>query len=93
LVSNLAEDDVLAIEPAGHDSGDEELGAVAVMCELTFNDCVDEKGSLRVGAGVGHGQEEGPVVLPGEVLVGKLLTVDGLAARALLLLAAVLCVL
>ena len=29
LVSNLAEDDVLAIEPAGDDGGDEELRAVA----------------------------------------------------------------
>jgi hypothetical protein len=29
LVGDLAEDDVLAIEPAGHDGGDEELGAVA----------------------------------------------------------------
>jgi len=30
LVSNLAEDDVLAIEPAGDDRGNEELGAVGV---------------------------------------------------------------
>lgn len=30
-VSDLAEDDVLAIEPAGDDGGDEELGAVAVI--------------------------------------------------------------
>jgi hypothetical protein len=30
VVSDLAEDDVLAIEPAGDDGGDEELGAVAV---------------------------------------------------------------
>lgn len=29
LVSDLAEDDVLAIEPAGDDGGNEELGAVA----------------------------------------------------------------
>ena len=29
LVSDLAEDDVAAIEPRGHDGGDEELGAVA----------------------------------------------------------------
>ena len=32
LVCNLAEDDVLAIEPGGDDGGDEELRAVAVMC-------------------------------------------------------------
>lgn len=31
LVSNLAEDDVAAVEPRGDDGGDEELGAVAVM--------------------------------------------------------------
>ncbi len=30
LVSNFAEDDVLAIEPAGYHSGNEELGAVAI---------------------------------------------------------------
>jgi len=30
LISNLAEDDVLAIEPAGDNSGDEELGTVGV---------------------------------------------------------------
>jgi hypothetical protein len=30
LVGNLAENDVLAIEPRGDDSGDEELRAVAV---------------------------------------------------------------
>ena len=29
LISNLAEDDVLAIQPGGDDGGDEELGAVA----------------------------------------------------------------
>ena len=32
LVSNLAEDDVLAIEPAGDNGGNEELRAVAVKC-------------------------------------------------------------
>ena len=30
LVCNLAEDDVLAVKPAGDDRGDEELGAVSV---------------------------------------------------------------
>ena len=30
IVSDLAEDDVAAVEPRGHDSGDEELGAVAI---------------------------------------------------------------
>ncbi len=31
LIGNLTEDDMLAIEPAGDDGGDEELGAVAVI--------------------------------------------------------------
>ena len=30
IVSNLAEDDVLAVEPRGHNGGDEELRAVAM---------------------------------------------------------------
>lgn len=29
IVGNLAEDDVAAVQPGGHDGGDEELGAVA----------------------------------------------------------------
>lgn len=29
LISDLTEDDVLAVQPAGNDGGDEELGAVA----------------------------------------------------------------
>lgn len=36
LVSDLAEDDVLAIEPAGHDGGDEELRAVAGENNVRF---------------------------------------------------------
>jgi hypothetical protein len=39
--------------------------------------------NIRVGSGVGHGQQEGLLVPELEVLVGKLLAVDGLAARAL----------
>lgn len=39
---------------------------------------------LRVGTRVGHGQETGTSVLLLEVLVGELLTVDGLATSALL---------
>ena len=33
LVCNLAEDNVLAIEPGGDDGSDEELRAVAAMCQ------------------------------------------------------------
>ena len=88
-VGNLAEDDVAAIEPRGLDGGDEELGAVAVQEYVSRardgryrSKCVVEC-SLRVGAGVGHGEETGAVVLSGEVLVGELLAVDGLATSAL----------
>lgn len=38
---------------------------------------------LRVGASVGHGQQARAFVLQLEVLVGKLLTVDGLATGTL----------
>lgn len=38
---------------------------------------------LRVGASVGHGQQTGAVVLQLEVLIGELLTVDGLTAGTL----------
>lgn len=37
----------------------------------------------RVGASVGHGQQTGAVVLQLEVLIGKLLAVDGLATGTL----------
>lgn len=33
LVCNLTEDDVFAIEPGGNDGGDEELRAVAAICQ------------------------------------------------------------
>jgi hypothetical protein len=38
---------------------------------------------LRVGTGVGHGEKSWLGVLAGEVLIGELLTVDGLATSAL----------
>lgn len=65
LVGDLAEDDVLTIQPRGDDGGDEELGAVGV------------------GASVGHGEKSRLGVAVLEVLVGELLTVDGLATSAL----------
>jgi hypothetical protein len=37
IISDLAEDNVLSIEPAGDDSGDEELGAVAVETTISGN--------------------------------------------------------
>jgi len=42
----------------------------------------EELRAVGVGAGVGHGQQTGAVVLQLEVLIGKLLAVDGLAASA-----------
>jgi hypothetical protein len=83
LVSNLAEDDVLAIEPAGDNGGDEELGAVAIgmSCQLCFG--MGVRACLRIGTGIGHGEKSWLGVLAGEVLVGELLTVDGLATSAL----------
>lgn len=47
------------------------------VCELLF------LGNIRVGAGVGHGEDTGAGVLELEVLVGKLLAVDGLATGTL----------
>lgn len=86
-VSDLAEDDVTAVEPRGDDGGDEELRAVAVLSRqyLRQENAMPQGRSrnLRVGAGVGHGEEEGLVVGELEVLVGELLTVDGLATSAL----------
>jgi hypothetical protein len=51
----------------------------------TYGD--EELGAVGVLAGVGHGEEERAVVLEGKVLVGELLTVDGLATSSLLSLA------
>jgi hypothetical protein len=83
LVSNLTEDDVLAIEPAGDNGGDEELRAVAVgtSCQPCFE--MGVRACLRVGASIGHGQKSWLGVLAGEVLVGELLSVDRLATSAL----------
>lgn len=42
----------------------------------------EELGTVGVGAGVGHGEEEGSVVLKLKVLVGELVAIDGLASGA-----------
>jgi hypothetical protein len=83
IVSDLAKDDVLAIEPAGDYGGDEELGAVAIVTVSLGWQMVEACGCLRVGTGVGHWEETRAGVLAGEVLIGELLTVDRLAASAL----------
>lgn len=82
IISNFAEDDVLAIEPAGDDGGDEELRSVAE--ERCISYALQRRSScLRVWSGVGHGEESRLGVLASEVLIGKLLTVDGLSASTL----------
>jgi hypothetical protein len=81
VIGDLAEDDVLAVQPRGHDSGDEELRAVAVRLLAKFLPLC--AAYLRVGACVGHGQKEGLVVLQLEVLVAEFLAVNGLATGAL----------
>lgn len=83
LISHLAKDDVLAIEPAGDDGGDEELGAVASKEELAVIGCAWLVRDLRVGTRIGHGQESRLVVHALEVLIGKFLAIDGDATGAL----------
>ena len=75
---------MLAIEPRGDNGGDEELGAVAgegirVSKEIRGSVLIKstELRDLRVGAGVGHGEQTGAGVLELEVLIGELLAVDG----------------
>lgn len=79
---------MLAVEPRGGDSGDEELGAVAAEKKSAIKMspvwCMYlSKANLRVGTSVGHGEKTGTVVLVDEVLIGELLAVDGLATSAL----------
>lgn len=83
LISNLAEDDVLAIQPGGDNGGDEELGAVAEMYVSEVFLKIGAGCSLRVWSSVGHGEKSWLGVLLGEVLIGELVTVDGLATSAL----------
>lgn len=88
---NLAENNVLAIEPAGLDGGDEELGAVAINKSqlvahyvpiLLFS--IEKEKGLRVGTSVGHGEKTGLFVSEVEVLVSELLAVDGFTTGTLM---------
>lgn len=47
-IGDLAEDDVLAIEPAGHDGGDEELGTIALQDRVSKGIGVRQFSELRV---------------------------------------------
>lgn len=75
---------MLAIKPAGLDGGDEELGAVTIEGLLAGDELlwVLRRG-LRVGTSVGHGEKTRALVADLEVLVGELLTVDGLSTGTL----------
>jgi len=74
---------VLAIEPAGDNGGNEELGAIAVSVVVSIVTSIERGLGLRVGTSVGHGKESRLGVKLLEVLVGELLTIDGLATSAL----------
>jgi hypothetical protein len=84
LVSNLAEDDMLPIEPSSNDGGNEELGTVAEGVSVSVAEIMVEYSYLRVRSSIGHGEKTWLCVSPLEVLVRKLLAVDGLATSALL---------
>lgn len=84
-IFNFTKDDMLAIEPAGNNSRDEELGTVAITRRVSrITDVRQIINSLRVWASVGHGEKAGPVMFTLEVLVGELLTVNRLATRTLI---------
>lgn len=80
-LEDVAEDNVAAVEPAGLDSADEELGAVRVLAGVGHR-------WERLEANTGQPIElltenTGAGVLQLEVLVGELVAVDRLAATAI----------
>ena len=83
ISDNLAEDDVLAIEPAGHGGSDEELRAVPGHMSAITKTAIRSAQCVRVGSSVGHGEETRLNMLQLEVLVCKLLAVDGFPTGAL----------
>lgn len=72
-----------AVQPRSNDGGNEKLGAVAAQSVSCAPRIRNERESLRVGAGVSHGQQTRLVMLQLEVLIGELVAVDGLATGAL----------
>ena len=75
---------MLAIEPGGHNGGDEELGAVAIKNQPGFNERYSQIANSRVRTSVGHGKDTRLGVLEGEVLIGERLAVDGATTGTLL---------
>lgn len=67
---------MLAIEPRGHNGGDEELGAVAAKSQLVGPRPFHGARDSRVRTSVGHGEDTRLGVLELEVLIGELLAVD-----------------
>lgn len=84
VIGDFAEDDVLAVQPGGHDGGDEELRAVARQKENNQHLHVHrDEDCSRIGSSVGHGEDTRLGVGSLEVLVCELLTVDRLSTSAL----------
>ena len=88
-IEDLAEDDVLAVEPGSLDGGDEELQEMrvatlhwAIGTSRYCASCNPDLAAVGVLAGVGHGEPARSVVVQLEVLVGELLAVDRPAASA-----------
>jgi hypothetical protein len=73
-------DDGHAVGVAVGDLAEDDVAAVEPRGD---NGGDEELRAVGVGAGVGHGEEEGAFVGELEVLVGELFAVDGLAAGAL----------
>jgi hypothetical protein len=82
-IDDTSKDDVLSVEPAGLLSADEELRSVGCIVIRILYERWAVEDELTVGSGVGHGQSTGSLVLSLEVLVGELLSVDGLATSSI----------
>jgi hypothetical protein len=81
-LQHLTEDDMAAIQPRGHDGGDEELATIGVLARVGHA----WRGSVLgwvAGGGEGHTEKAGAAMLELEVLVGELGAVDGLATSAI----------
>jgi len=65
-----------------HSGGDASEDYVFTVQPGRFGRAEEELASVRVGAGIGHGEDAGSDVLLDEILVGELFAVDGLAAGA-----------